>query len=531
VSVRVAVVVLALLLPLRSQEPGAGVLTLEAQAQRALKDGKPDVAVEAYLALARSEPDQAKWVIRAVEAMTRGGRFRDALDLLDTAVQKFAGVADAHVELRVLTAKVNMLHAEDLAAAGKRDTHVLFAYEEAAQVAGDVVANSPDNRDARLILAEACFALGKFDDAVTHAQEATKRFPAHPGGHILLAKVAYQRFVEARQRITNEAPKGKDLEELAKEAAAARKQATTAAEAAITADPQRAFPHKLLGDVHAWNDNPGQALLSYGKALSLDPGIAVNHDWLASASEGSALIDLYSKALAEYRKRPDADPRRAAATTWYLGRALFVEKQFAPAREHMRAAYAANAEFSNSLYYVWLASYWLGDHDAAEKEAAQYAQLSAAGFADLLRSLPDRAQTLPILTFLAARAFQAGRLPQSCALNHVVALVENSAQAWNNYAFLCREAGNHHDSLLAYERALELEPDSPQLLNDTAVILHYHLVNPENTARAKSMYERAVALAEAQLGKDGLDPAVKARTEQALKDARANLAKMAGGGG
>ncbi len=524
---RVALTFLLAAAPAMAQEAGAGVLTLQAQAQRALQDGKPDAAAEAYLALAQAEPQEAKWVTGAVEALSRGDRFRDALDLLDTATPRFKD----NVDLRVLAAKVNMLRAENLAAGGKRDTHVLFAYEDAAQAARDVLATHADNRDARLILAEAEFSLGNFDAALEAAQEAAKRFPEHPGAHILIAKVAFQRFVDARQRIRNEAPKGKDLERLATEAAAARKETTSALDAAIAADPQRAFPHKLLGDVHAWNDNPGQALLCYGKALGLDAGTPVNHDWLATAAKPAALIELYRKALDEYRARPHTDVRRTATTTWYLGKALFQDKQFAKARDQMRTAYAANPDYTNSLYYVWLASYWLGDHDAAEQEAAQYARLSATGFADLLRSLPDRAQTLPIITFLAARAFKASRPVQSCALNHVLALVENSAETWNNYAFLCREVGDHQASLAAYERALELEPDSPQILNDTAVILQYHLTTPENLARAKAMYERAVAVAQKDLSSGQLDAAAKARTEQALKDAQANLAKMPGVGG
>jgi hypothetical protein len=516
-----AALLLAACAPAVRAQAGSGVLTLEAQARRALAEGKADAAADAYLALAQAEPKEAKWVAGAVEAMTAAGRFRDALELLDVAQQRLPEA----VELRVLTAKVNMLQAENLAAGGKRDAHVVFAYEEAAQVARGVLATHEDNRDARLILAEAEFALGNLDAALAQAGTAAARFPQHPGGHILVAKVMFQRFVAARQRIAQEAPAGKDLERLAGEAADARKATVTALDAAIAADPERAFPHKLLGDVHAWNDNPGQAVLCYGRALALDAKVPVNHDWIAGAVKPEALVEFYRKALAEHRAR-GSDEKRAALLSWYLGKALFQHKQFTPAREHMRAAFAANPEYANALYYVWLASYWLGDHDAAEKEAAAFARLTAAGFADLLRTLPDRAQTLPILNFLAARAFQHGRLRDSSAINHVLALVENTAEAWNNYAFLCRETGDHAASLTGYERALELEPESPQLLNDTAVILHYHLATPENRARAKAMYERAIALADQQLAAGQLSDADRARAEQARQDARRNLAEL-----
>ena len=163
--------VLALAAVAVAQEAGAGVLTLEAQAQRALQEGKAAAAADAYLALAAAEPQQAKWVVGAVEAMTRGARFRDALDYLDTAQQRFKD----NLELRVLCAKVNMLLAENLAAGGKRDRHVLFAYEEAAQVARGIVEAHADNRDARLILAEAEFAIGNLDEALAQATQVGSR--------------------------------------------------------------------------------------------------------------------------------------------------------------------------------------------------------------------------------------------------------------------------------------------------------------------------------------------------------------------
>src|SRR5690606_25437951 len=125
-----------------------GVLTLQAQAERALAEGRFAAAAEAYLALARAEPDRVAWSLGAAEALARDGRFQDALEHLDGALQRTPG----HVGLRVLLAKVNVLHAEELGRGGRRDAHVLFAYQEAAQVARAVVDEHPDERDARLIL-------------------------------------------------------------------------------------------------------------------------------------------------------------------------------------------------------------------------------------------------------------------------------------------------------------------------------------------------------------------------------------------
>lgn len=506
-------------------QTGSGVLTLEAQARRAIAAGDTDAAVEAYSALADAEPQEPKWVVGAVEALARGGRFHDALDTLDGARKRMP----AAIELLVLSAKVTMLRAESLAADGRRDSYVTFAYEDAAEIAREALAQDAGNRDARLILAEAEYSLGNLDAALNQAREVERRYPDHPGGHIVVAKVMVGRFLAAKQRIGKEAPTGKVLEELASAAADARKTATRALEAAIAADPERAFPHKLLGDVHAWNANPAQALLSYGAALGRDPATPVDHAWLASNAEPDALVAIYRKAFAEYHARKGASPMRAAVLSWYLAKTLFDQKKFAPAHDLMLAAVAANPEYTNALYYAWVASYWAGDTDAAEREAAAYARYAAPGFADLLRTLPDRKQTLTILVFLAARAFKGGRLEESGAINHVVALAKDSSEAWNNYAFVCRERGKYAESLEAYERALELEPESPQLLNDAAVVLHYHLTTRENVARAKAMYERAVEFAERLLGDAELPAEERVTVEQALKDAHANLAKLGGG--
>lgn len=511
---------LALALCAHGQDP-ASTLTAE-QAEQALAQGKAEVAADAFLALVKAEPQESKWVLRAVEALGRAGRYNDALECLDKACQRFTDRAD----LRVLVAKVNMLQAESLARGGRVDSAVIFAYEDAARIAREVVGKEPGNRDARLILGEAEYSLGNYDSALAEAREAKQRFPDHPGGHILTAKVHFQRLVNLRQQLGEQAPRSKDAERLAKDAAAARKEALTSLEAAVAIDGQRAFPHKLIGDIYAWSDNPAQALAAYGKALSLDPGVALSHEWLQQHTKPDALRATYRDALAHYAARPGADVKKGALLSFWIGASLFRDKKYPEAKQEMLAAFRANPEFTNCLYYVWTSSYWQGDHNSAELEAAVYADQQPVAFADLLRTLPDRAQTTPILKFLADRAFKAGRAAQSAAINHVLALVEDSADAWNNYAFLCRESGKYEASLSAYERALEREPESPQLLNDTAVVLHYHLPDAKNKERARALYEHAIAMAKKAIAGGNLDEVERARVEQGARDAKANLEKL-----
>ena len=76
----------------------------------------------------------------------------------------------------------------------------------------------------------------------------------------------------------------------------------------------------------------------------------------------------------------------------------------------------------------------------------------------------------------------------------------------------------------AYAKALEISPENPALLNDTAVMLHYYL--DRDAEKAKAMYKKAAELAEAELKRGDLTPEVRTRDETALRDSRNNLAKL-----
>jgi tetratricopeptide (TPR) repeat protein len=111
------------------------------------------------------------------------------------------------------------------------------------------------------------------------------------------------------------------------------------------------------------------------------------------------------------------------------------------------------------------------------------------------------------------------------------------ADLWNNYAFLCREtagsyrsAGKRFDPAVlyerayaAYERALAIDDTSPRLLNDTALILQYHL--HRDLDRARELYERAVELADEALA-GTLDPITAREMRSARTDARSNLSRL-----
>jgi tetratricopeptide (TPR) repeat protein len=103
-----------------------------------------------------------------------------------------------------------------------------------------------------------------------------------------------------------------------------------------------------------------------------------------------------------------------------------------------------------------------------------------------------------------------------------------NADIWNNYGLVCRDLQAFEESLRAYEKALALAPEDPQVLNDTAVILHYYL--HRDYERAQDLYEKSIEASTKMLETpDKLSPELKAATERVKQDATTNLANLAKG--
>ena len=113
--------------------------------------------------------------------------------------------------------------------------------------------------------------------------------------------------------------------------------------------------------------------------------------------------------------------------------------------------------------------------------------------------------------------------------------------AWNDIGLFYRDAGDalirdrseakqrerfeHYEkSLAAYRRALELAPDDPAYLNDTAVVLHYCF--EKDLEEAKRMYLRSTERAQEELARTDLRPELREVYQIALRDSRNNLQRL-----
>lgn len=514
---------LALFSPLLAAQTAEAVLTpkqldaLRARAYAAENAQRFAEAADSFVTLATAEPQRVDWVVAAGRCLGRSGRFAQALDLLDAGRKRFPGVHDVPVML----ARTLVMQAE-------LDRTVLqpdVLLTDAAEITEGVLALDPNHEESRLILAQARYRLGDWQRAVKEAEEAVRRHPTRAGAHILLGRIASDRLRALLQRHGTEQPTGQAAADLVAEIDVQRQLALRSYQAAARLDPTKPHPHVALGQL-AWLDNHrDQARGHFADALVVDPEVAIDHDEIHEGQTWQQRAAFYAEALARHTSAPTRVESKAATLRFQEGRAKFDGGQWQDARTVFTEALAANPALTHNHYYLFLASYYAGDHDAAEKHAAAYAAISAPAFADVIRGLVGerRGAFGAILEFLANRAYERRHLDASRDLNHVVACLKDSADAWNNHAFLCRETGQFDAAFASYQHALEKEPDSPQLLNDAAVILQYHLPSPANAQKARGMYERVVQLADQQLTAGRITGPDRERVVKAKADARANL--------
>ncbi|MEO6595917.1 MAG: tetratricopeptide repeat protein [Planctomycetota bacterium] len=505
-----------------AQEPAAteSESTLRERAFSAENRGRYSDAADAFLALAKGTPQRADWVVAAGRCLGRSGRFKEAVDLLDSAKKTFPGA----LEVRAMLARTFLLQAET--DRGVLMPEILWA--DAAELAEGVLQRQPDDEDCRLILAQARYLLGDRQEAIRQAEEAVRRHPERSGAHVLIGRIATDRFRDLLRQHGEHNLSGQAEADLVGAIDAERLLAKRSFQRAAELDPGRAHPHVALGQLAFLDRHTAEGRAHFLDALAIDPDVALDHGAFATELDWQGRRDAYAEAVRRYEAGTTAKPEKVATLRFYEGRAWFDGAAWADARRCFEQVVAANANAPNALFYLFLSAYRLGDYDTAERHAATYARLSAPAFADVLRGLSSehRSEDAAILAFLGDRAFGKARIEASRDLNHVIACLVDSADAWNNHAFLCRETQRFDDAWSSYQNALEKEPDSPQLLNDAAVVLQYHLPSPANLEKARTMYERVLQLADKVLGDSSSDALARERASKAKTDAKANLAAL-----
>jgi tetratricopeptide (TPR) repeat protein len=301
----------------------------------------------------------------------------------------------------------------------------------------------------------------------------------------------------------------------------------------------RAQAHLQFGHTLMWKNQVNEAKKAYASALTWNP-TAVNLGQLMGMLGQADLSDVLEQGAESFTERYGKDDPRDATMLWWLGYTRFEARKARPAEEAFLAALKKAPEFANAWHYVAMARYDLKDYGGSVSAVLKGWDTDPAALVAEMQN--GRDLNLAKLEYVTSwcvtrkRWADAAVLAELCAESAV-----DVARYWNNLGFFLREEGIRlgasrdedlaakapavfEQSLNYYGRALELEPEDPTYLNDTAVVLHYYLKRDFDEALA--LYERAGELAEARLSAGGLSPDEEDLARTALRDATNNLRRL-----
>jgi len=119
-------------------------------------------------------------------------------------------------------------------------------------------------------------------------------------------------------------------------------------------------------------------------------------------------------------------------------------------------------------------------------------QLAEQNFIGALKEVPDDPDASQGIGLTGDLYYQAGSLEGIRDFFGRVAPQFENPEWWNNHAFFCRETGEYETSYASYQACIALSPDNPRWVNDTGLILLYHL--DRDLDLAEEYFRRAWAL-------------------------------------
>ena len=558
------------------------VESLLARGRALLEAGDPAAAEEALSRASALDGGSFRTQVWLLRAWMELGRSNDTLDALDALRDE----GRSGPALDYLYGMAFALRARQQVAEGADESSIRMNFADAVRLLSSATSADPEEyRDAFLPLAGAAWYVRDLERARAAAETAVSLAPRSSAARLALGRIAASRFHAALEAAAAGAgvepgalgPErwGADVRAPWDEACAAFEATIALVEQALepaaapppTTDPPLPPPGTpttpparsraqlvdaalQLGHLRVLGGLVEQAADAYGTAMAWEPG-AVDYllvrERLASAGPADApgADGAFRRALEHgragfARRAPPEDPRDATLS-WWLGTLLVAAGERAEGIGLLRQSVAEEPGYVNAWHHVGLAH-------AAEGELAEAADAFVRGWeADPAAMLAELrrapAAGVPVLERLIG-ASHAERPAEAAVLAEMCAEAEpREPRHWNNMGlFLRRQALDLRDrprqreggaptpaslferSLAAYRRALELAPEDPQLLNDTAVLLHHDL--ERELGAADGMYRRAIALAEAALADPELPAADRERFATALDDARKNLTEL-----
>ncbi len=483
-----------------------------AKARDLLTRKKFEEARDAFQAIVESAPDDPAVRIGLGSSLVGCGDFAGAVSALSKATDLAPGDYAANFELgAALRAQgADCVANGDYEGAGYAFTDSRRFFEEAAKA-------DPKRAEALLEASRVAAQNGDSEGALELAEQALAREPKNVD---VLLDVGARRFFATAAKVAENDVEG---------ARAMRERSREAYQTIIGIDAANGKAWNGLGWIAKQVEDPVKAIEAFGKSVELDPGIDDSYRQLSallsdSKEKRQQLLAVLDKAVTHSKTFGAGEERKLAQglAHFYRGKAKAQLRDTKGLESDMKEAVAAWPDLkAAAALQIALTLTTAGQYPEAATRLIGLSDADLAVYVAAVLADSDPRQTLLSLRGLADQLVK-GQNPS--AARDVFRLVahaqSNSADDWNNYAFFCRETGRYEESYVAYTRAVELRPNDAGILNDTALILQYHL--NRDLEYAVELYDRAVVEGNKVLADPGIDDRTRQDAQTAVRDATNN---------
>lgn len=550
-------VLLALVLPFSALAPAQAhsamvssaaqesVEALIAKGRMLLDAGKAAEALPVFEQAAQADKDSLRtrlWVVRTWLAL---GRTEDAL----AAVDELQGKGAKGPELDYLFGMSFFLSAQRDVAAGTTSSVTGAQFDDAVRFLSKATEKDDERfRDAHAALAEAAWFTQDLELARKAVERAVKLAPTDGGVQHLRGRIAMSQYVVEKDDEAKKASAEGHWQAAVDAFQSAAK--LLAAKGDAPSVKLAADARVQLGNAYMWKQQKNEAKVAYADAIGLDPDAAPFQQIFQSIG-GENFIGALEAGREGWKKHHTGASAADATLSWWLGYAYFDQKRFEESEKAFEDAVKKNPAFTNSWYYIFRARYDRRDFEHAVEALKHNHEIDAPGLVASLNF--DRDLNLARLDYLVGWCVDEEKHPgavrnlDAAFLSEVSAAVApETARYYNNLGLFLRDEGDvlrgtnngaldeptkKFDAAVvaklwerayeAYRKSLELEPENPGYLNDTAVMLHYYLVR--DLPEAKALYEKSHRRAEEELARPDLSPDLRSWFETAKRDSGNNL--------
>ena len=259
----------------------------------------------------------------------------------------------------------------------------------------------------------------------------------------------------------------------------------------------------------------------------------------AGVDSGTVYAWLQADSIAILDVLVDAQPEDVLLY-WYRGMAYYYKgaEFWSNVHSDFNKVIELNPAFTNAFFFLADGAFQRGVMQSTAKDddkAKKAYNFSGKYYALYLKDFgANHAQSVSQNDGLLAECQRMNFLASFTDYDHAILILEwatsnapNYLDVWNNLAFLYRETGESEKSLAAYQQALSIQPDDPQIMNDLAVIYHYYLETEDEIAL--ELYRNAIVRAEEILSAENSAGDDLSLVKVALRDARNNLSKLSKG--